>query len=41
MEISNQINDFKDLVNSYKITNIIITAKEIGIFNVLSRKKYP
>lgn len=39
MEISNQIKDFKDLVNSYKITNIIINAKEIGIFNVLSNKK--
>lgn len=38
MEIKNQINNFKSMVNSYKLTNLIITSNNIGIFNLLNEK---
>ena len=39
MEVNEQIKNFKDLVNSYKVTSIIIAAKEIGLFNILTNNK--
>ena len=38
MEIKDQINNFKSMVNSYKLTNLIITSNNIGIFNLLNEK---
>lgn len=39
MEVNEQIKNFKDLTNSYKITSIIISAKELGVFKVLTNEK--
>ena len=36
MEIKEQISNFKSMVNSYKLTNLIITANSLGILNCLS-----
>ena len=36
MEIKEQISNFKSMVNSYKLTYLIITANNLGIFNCLS-----
>lgn len=38
MEVKEQINNFKSMVNSYKLTNLIITSNNIGIFNLLNEK---
>lgn len=38
MEIKEQISNFKSMVNSYKLTNLIITSNNIGIFNLLNEK---
>ena len=35
MEIKEEINNFKSKVNSYKLTNLIITTNNLGIFNCL------
>ena len=39
MEVNEQIKNFKDLTNSYKIASIIISAKELGVFKVLTNEK--
>lgn len=39
MDVNEQIKNFKDLVNSYKITSIIVSAKELGIFKILTNQK--
>ena len=36
MNIKEEIGSFKSMVNSYKLTNLIITANNLGIFNNLS-----
>lgn len=36
MDIKEEISSFKSMVNSYKLTNLIITANNIGIFNCLT-----
>lgn len=36
MNIKEKINTFKSMVNSYKLTSLIITANNIGIFNILT-----
>lgn len=36
MDISEEINSFKSMVNSYKLTDLIITANNIGVFNSLT-----
>lgn len=36
MNIKEEISNFKSMVNSYKLTSLIITANNIGIFNKLS-----
>lgn len=36
MDIKEEISSFKSMINSYKLTNLIITANSIGIFNCLS-----
>ena len=36
MDIKEEINTFKSMVNSYKLTSLIITANNIGIFNILT-----
>ena len=36
MNIKEEISSFKSMINSYKLTNIIITANNIRIFNCLS-----
>lgn len=36
MNIKEEISKFKSMVNSYKLTSLIITANNIGIFNYLS-----
>lgn len=38
MNIKEEINSFKSMINSYKLTNLIIVANNIGIFNCLSEK---
>ena len=38
MEIQEQISNFKAMVNSYKLTYLIIVANNLGIFNCLSEK---
>ncbi len=38
MEVKDQINNFKSMVNSYKLTNLIITSNKVGIFNLLNKK---
>lgn len=35
MEIKEQTNNFKNMINSYKLTYLIITSNKIGIFNCL------
>lgn len=39
MEVKDQINNFKSMVNSYKLTDLIITANNLGIFNCLSENE--
>lgn len=39
MEIKQEISNFKSMINSYKLTNLIIVANNIGIFNCLSVKE--
>ena len=36
MNLKEEISNFKSMVNSYKLTNLMITANNIGIFNSLS-----
>lgn len=36
MNINEEISNFKSMVNSYKLTSLIITAKNIGIFDKLN-----
>lgn len=36
MDIKEEMSSFKSMVNSYKLTNLIITANNIGIFNCLT-----
>lgn len=36
MDIKEQMSNFKSMVNSYKLTSLIITAKNIGIFDILT-----
>ena len=36
MNINEEISSFKSMINSYKLTNIITTANNIGIFNCLN-----
>lgn len=36
MNIKEEISSFKSMVNSYKLTNLIITANNLGVFNCLS-----
>lgn len=36
MDIKEEISSFKSMINSYKLTNLIITANNLGIFNCLS-----
>ena len=36
MNIEDQISSFKSMVNSYKLTCLLITANNIGIFNCLN-----
>lgn len=36
MDIKEEISSFKSMINSYKLTNLIIVANNIGIFNCLS-----
>lgn len=36
MDINGEISNFKSMVNSYKLTSLIITANNIGIFNSLT-----
>ena len=36
MNLKEEISNFKSMVNSYKLTNLIITTNNIGIFNSLS-----
>lgn len=36
MNIKEEINSFKAMVNSYKLTNLIMTANNIGVFNCLN-----
>ena len=38
MNVDEQISNFKHMVNSYKLTYLIITSNEIGIFNLLNEK---
>lgn len=38
MEIKEQISNFKHMVNSYKLTYLIISSNKIGIFNLLNDK---
>lgn len=38
MEIKEQINSFKDMINSYKLTYLIIASNNIGIFKSLNEK---
>ncbi len=38
MNIKEEISNFKSMVNSYKLTSLIITANNIGIFNCLNEK---
>lgn len=38
MDIEEQIKNFKNMVNSYKLTYIIMTANNIGIFHCLGGK---
>lgn len=36
MNVKEEISSFKSMINSYKLTNLIIVANNIGIFNCLS-----
>ena len=36
MNIKEEISNFKSMVNSYKLTSLIITANNIGIFDNLN-----
>ncbi len=36
MDIKEEISSFKSMINSYKLTNLIIAANNVGIFNCLS-----
>lgn len=36
MGIKEEISNFKSMINSYKLTNLIITANNIGLFNCLT-----
>lgn len=36
MDIKKEISSFKSMINSYKLTNLIVTANNIGIFDCLS-----
>ena len=36
MDIKDEIKNFKCMINSYKLTNLIITSNNIGIFNCLT-----
>lgn len=36
MDIKEEISSFKSMINSYKLTNLIIVANNLGIFNCLS-----
>ena len=38
MDIKEEISNFKSMVNSYKLTSLIITANNIGIFDSLNEK---
>jgi len=38
MDIKEEISNFKSMVNSYKLTSLIITANNIGIFDILNEK---
>lgn len=38
MNIKEEMSSFKSMVNSYKLTNLIIAANNIGIFNCLTEK---
>lgn len=38
MDIKEEISSFKSMINSYKLTNLIITANSIGIFNCLTER---
>lgn len=38
MKVNEQISNFKNMVNSYKLTYLIITSSEIGIFSLLNDK---
>mgnify|MGYP000059797215 CR=1 FL=1 len=38
MEIKEQISNFKHMINSYKLTYLIISSNKIGIFNLLNDK---
>lgn len=39
MDIKEEISSFKSMINSYKLTNLIIAANNIGIFNCLSENE--
>lgn len=39
MELTKQISNLKSMVNSYKLTRLIITSNNLGIFNVLTGTK--
>lgn len=39
MEIKEQIREFKNILNSYKLTYLIITSNDIGIFNILNENE--
>ena len=38
METKNQIASFKKMVNGYKLTYLIFSADELGIFSILNEK---
>lgn len=38
MEIKDQINNLKGMINSYKLTYLIISANDMGVFNCLSKQ---
>ena len=38
MEIKEQISSFKAMVNSYKLTNLIIASNNIGLFKILNEE---
>lgn len=38
MDIEEEIRNFKSMVNSYKLTNLIIVANNVGVFNCLSEE---